>query len=208
MTNLFQPHCQAEEILVAAGAVRQCVMPASEEHFELSSGLHTRLYIDCSQLYRDRELSRQMARLLLARLPECVRRVECIAVPSERARPMAELLAESLCDGKVVALPASRSNDVNSLSLRGRCRDVVHRARTLLFDDVILSGGTLTHLSKLVRSEGGYVLPTVVTIVDRRGPQGIAALPVHSLVQRVSTAWNPSDCPLCKAGSHAVPGHE
>lgn len=66
-------------------------------------------------------------------------------------------------------------------------------------EDVVTKGGRVQQTVDLVRSKGGDVVGIAV-IVDRSGGDAKFDVPFKSALKLSLPTFEPSECPLCKAG--------
>ena len=76
--------------------------------------------------------------------------------------------------------------------------------RVLVCEDVISTGGSTLKTLAAVRATGAVILPQIAVLVNRSGLKELDGLPIYSLLDITIDSWEPSDCPLCKAGSEVV----
>ncbi len=74
----------------------------------------------------------------------------------------------------------------------------------MLVDDVLSTGGTLRKTYEELKSLGAAFFPKIFVLVNRSGLAEWNGFQVAALITRELPMWNPSDCPLCKAGSKAL----
>jgi orotate phosphoribosyltransferase len=69
--------------------------------------------------------------------------------------------------------------------------------RVIITEDVVTTGKSTIETKKVLESLGAEVLG-VACIADRRA-QGVEIdMPIYSAIKLEITAWDPSDCPVCK----------
>ena len=72
--------------------------------------------------------------------------------------------------------------------------------RYVVAEDVVTKGGRVQETIDLVKAAGAKVAG-VVLLVDRSGGKvKFGRIPMFSLMQMTPVTWEPSECPLCKAG--------
>ena len=74
--------------------------------------------------------------------------------------------------------------------------------RFLVVEDVVTSGGSVIEVLGIVRQAGGEIVG-VGSIVDRTGGRIDFGVPFHSVISMEVESYEPSECPLCKAGAPA-----
>ena len=71
--------------------------------------------------------------------------------------------------------------------------------RTLVVEDAVSTGGSVSQVIELVRAAGALALGVSV-IADRTGGKLKLGLPLHTLLTLDIASWNAEECPLCRAG--------
>lgn len=74
--------------------------------------------------------------------------------------------------------------------------------RVLVVEDVVTTGGSVREVLEIVRQAGGEIVG-VGSIVDRTGGRIDFGVPFHSVISMEVESYEPSECPLCKAGAPA-----
>jgi orotate phosphoribosyltransferase len=100
----------------------------------------------------------------------------------------------------VRALFAERVN--GELTLR-RGFSIKAKERVLVVEDVITTGKSTRETIEVVRRTGGDVI-AVGSLVDRSGGKAELGVPYRSLVTLDVPAYQPENCPMCKAGSTPI----
>ena len=160
-----------------------------EGHFLLSSGLHSRQYIQCAAVLQHPTLANRLCGALARGFePDEISVVAGpalggIIVSYELARVLgARTIFAERVDGKLV--------------LR-RGFHLSPEDRVLIAEDVVTTGGSSMELLDLVRQTGATVVG-MAALVDRSG--GAAEFPVkfHSLMSMTLKTFSAAMCPLCK----------
>src|SRR5439155_11715190 len=89
-------------------------------------------------------------------------------------------------------------NVAGKLELR-RSFQIAPREKFLVVEDVVTKGGRVQETMEILRQRGGEVA-AVGTLVDRSGGKLDFGVPLESLIQFDIQTFEPSDCPMCKAG--------
>ncbi len=167
-----------------------------EGHFQLTSGKHSARYLQCAKVFQYPEhaetLCKSLGESFIQEKPDL-----CIG-PALGGVVIAYETARSL---GVRGLFAERDKD-GTMALR-RGFTIEPGERVLVLEDVVTTGGSVKEVIELVKELGGNVIG-VGTIVDRSGGTADFGVPYTSLIQVDVTAYEPDDCPLCRAGSPAV----
>ncbi|MBI4227324.1 MAG: orotate phosphoribosyltransferase [Candidatus Omnitrophica bacterium] len=158
-------------------------------HFQLSSGLHSRQYIQCAMVLQHPTLA--------ARL--------CGALAQGFAADDVSVVAGPALGGITVAYEMARQLGARAvfgervdgrLTLR-RGFHVEPEDRVLIAEDVVTTGESSIELLELIQ-HGGATVIGLTAIVDRSG--GATEFPVkfHSLLSLTLKTFTQGSCPLCK----------
>ena len=183
---------QVTELLGETGALRQ-------GHFEFPTGQHSSHYFQMPLAMRyhgnARVFNVALSRLLrrepevLAALPACA-----IVAPAAGGIPVAFGVREALNADQIFWAEKENGSYYfrQYLDARG--------LKCILVDDVVRSGKVITLMIDLIRKAGAEVVAigSLVHFKDARFDSG--NIPYYSLLDVDSGFYEPSDCPLCKAG--------
>jgi orotate phosphoribosyltransferase len=186
----------------SAGAIRH-------GHFELSSGLHSGMYVQCALVLQYPRFAEKLGQSLAALFGDL--ELHGVVSPAmggliighEVARALAE--AKSSCDGPVGAgVPAIFVERDASGSMTMR-RGFSLRAgqRVLVVEDVWTTGGSTREAMRVVEELGGRVV-AAAALIDRSGGEIRLGVTAKALLDLVIPSYPPKDCPLCADGSVAV----
>ena len=178
---------RALEILKEAGVLL-------EGHFLLTSGRHSGRYLQCARIFRNTRYSEELCAALAAHFKDD--RVDIVIGPALGAVQMAYEVSRALgCENFF----AERED--GSLTLR-RGFAIEPGQRVLVVEDVVTTGGSVREVLEIVRQAGGEIVG-VGSIVDRTGGRIDFGVPFHSVISMEVESYEPSECPLCKAGAPA-----
>ncbi len=173
------------EILTEAGVLL-------EGHFLLTSGKHSNRYLQCAKIFRNTKYSEELCADLAERFADDG--VEVVIGPAMGAVQMAYEVSRHLhCENFF----AEREN--GEMTLR-RGFAVTPGMKCLIVEDVVTTGGSVKEVIKLVQEAGGIVVG-VGSIVDRSNGKADFGVPFKPVIQVNVEAWEPENCPLCKAGA-------
>lgn len=159
-------------------------------HFQLTSGLHSKQYIQCAKLF---EYPQQAAEVLNDFLPRLAQGTETIAAPAIGGITVGYELARLLGCRFVFA----ERRDGKMAFRRGFA--LAPGEKVLVVEDVVTTGGSMQEVVDLARRCGAKVLG-VAAVVDRSGGRSKVDLPVTSLLSLEIEVYKPADCPLCAKG--------
>ena len=178
---------RALEILKEAGVLL-------EGHFLLTSGRHSGRYLQCARIFRNTRYSEELCAALAAHFKDD--RVDIVIGPALGAVQMAYEVSRALgCENFF----AERED--GSMTLR-RGFAIEPGQRVLVVEDVVTTGGSVREVLEIVRQAGGEIVG-VGSIVDRTGGRIDVGVPFHSVISMEVESYEPSECPLCKAGAPA-----
>jgi len=169
-----------------------------EGHFLLSSGLHSPRYFQCARLLAHPEVATRIGAALGEKASGLV--VDFAIAPALGGILVAHEVARKL---GVRALFVERDSDSGQLVLR-RGFTIDPGERALVLEDVVTTGGSLRETVQIVRAHGGKVVATAAIVDRSREPVTAEDVPFFSLARLDFPAYEPSSCPLCRAGSTAV----
>jgi orotate phosphoribosyltransferase len=166
-----------------------------EGHFRLTSGLHSKHYLQCARLLMDpplaTRLGAELARLLLPLLGA--------AAP---AAVVAPALGGVLVSHEVARALACRAlfteRQEGAMTLR-RGFTLGEGEPVVVVEDVITTGGSTREVIEAVRARGGRVV-AAGSLVDRSGGGVELGVPRASLLTLEVDSYTAEACPLCAAG--------
>ena len=175
------------------------VMKALEEsgailtgHFVLTSGRHSNRYIQCARVLEDPALTVRLAGEIVRRLGDRRACIDLVAAPAVGGILIGFAVAQAL--GKRFIFSERQHG---AMTLR-RGFDVSPKARVLVVEDVVTTGGSVGELIDLVRSAGGEIAG-VVSLIDRGGEKAFDAR-YDPLLRLDVESWHADDCEPCAAG--------
>lgn len=162
-----------------------------EGHFILSSGKHSGGYCQCAQLLR---------------WPD-----KAAAVLSAVTEQVKELGVTKVCGpamgGVIVSYELGRQLGLENIFTERKDGEMQLRRgfqvgpgdRILITEDVVTTGKSTMETVRVLEGFGATVVG-VACIADRRNAECVLELPVYSALKLDITAYDPSDCPLCREG--------
>ncbi len=166
-----------------------------EGHFILSSGLHSDRYIQCALVLQHPRVAEQLCSELAGKLRNLC--PVAVAAPALGGVIVSHEVARAL---GARALFTERQE--GAMTLR-RGFSLAPGEPTLVVEDVITTGLSTRETIRAVEQAGGKVVG-VGSLIDRSGGKADLGLPKAALVTLNVQNYNPSECPLCKAGIPAV----
>ncbi len=166
-----------------------------EGHFILSSGLHSDRYVQCAQVLQHPKVAEQLCTELAAKLRHLGATV--VAAPALGGILVAHEVARAL---GVRALFTERQE--GSMTLR-RGFSLAPGEPTLVVEDVLTTGLSTRETMRGVEEAGGKVIGAG-SLIDRSGGAADLGVPRAALATLRIQNYDPTACPLCKAGIPAV----
>jgi orotate phosphoribosyltransferase len=166
-----------------------------EGHFQLSSGLHSTVYLQCA---------------LVLQFPE---RAEAFghAIAEKFQGQGIQLVASPAIGGIVIGHEVARAlgarfvwteRDEGEMTLR-RGFTIAPGEKTLIVEDVITTGGSTRETIEAVRTAGADIVGAA-SIIDRSGGSADVGVPLSSLASLRVLSVESSVCDACKVGEPVV----
>lgn len=193
--------------------IKQIYMDANallEGHFKLSSGNHSQFYLQSAKVLEQPKTARLLAEALAEQIKASGIEIDTVCSPALGGLIAGYALAQAL---DVRYIFAERVG--GEMTIR-RGFDVKEGERVLICEDIITTGGSAMEAGAVVESLGGKVVAFAALanrgFCERRGsdvtrkancklPEG---MPFFALDDFEFEMYDPSECPLCKAGSEAI----
>lgn len=177
-------------------------------HFELRSKLHSDRYFQCANVLRYPRMAEKLCREVTARAVKSGKlgkRIDGVISPAvggilvghevARALGVKCVFAEKVQDGD---RKDATGKPLTKLAMR---RFALKRGeRYVVAEDVVTKGGRVQETIDLVKAAGAKVAGVVVLVDRSAGKVKFGSIPMFSLVQMTPVTWEPSECPLCRAG--------
>jgi len=188
---------------VAAIQIFEDVGAIRHGHFELTSGLHSAIYVQCAQVLQYPKFAEQLGRELAAEFMDL--RVDCVASPALGGVIIGHEVARAIPpgpDGKPIRAIFVERDSLGTLTLRRGFR-VEPDEHVLVIEDVWTTGGSTCETIRVLEEAGARVV-AAGALIDRSG--GKIELPVRTeaLIELKIESHDASECPLCRNGSIAV----
>ena len=162
-----------------------------EGHFRLSSGLHSREYLQCALVLQHPQHAEWLGRAIAARTRDL--RATVVLSPALGGVVIGHEVARAL---GVRALFAERQDGV--LVLR-RGFVLGETDRVLVVEDVVTTAGSTRETMQVAAASGARVVGAA-SIVDRSGGRARLEVPFESLLDIDVPTYQPDQCPLCAKG--------
>lgn len=189
---------EALRIFESAGAIRH-------GHFELSSGLHSGMYVQCALVLQYPRFAEKLGHALASLFSDAV--IGAVVSPALGGVVIGQEVARALPEpkrtvgGGVPAIFVERDAS-GTMTLR-RGFSLQPDQHVLVIEDVWTTGGSTLETIQVVEEAGGRVV-AAGALIDRSG--GRIEFPVESqaLLDLPIASYEPEECPLCREGGAAV----
>ena len=169
-----------------------------EGHFQLSSGLHSTVYLQCALVLQFPERAEAFGR----------------AIAEKYAGEGIELVASPAIGGIVIGHEVARAlgarfvwteRESGQMTLR-RGFTVTAGEKTLVIEDVVTTGGSTRETIEALKQAGANVV-AAGSIIDRSSGTAEVGVPLHALASLKVLSVEPAVCDACKLGEPvAKPG--
>jgi orotate phosphoribosyltransferase len=160
-------------------------------HFQLTSGRHSDTYIQCARVLEHPTLTLDLAREMVARLPEGLN-------PDVVAAPAVGGIIIGFAVALALDVPFLFSERQNGVMVFRRAFEVSRGARVLVVEDVVTTGGSVNEVVQLVEAADAEVVG-VTALINRGGPKAFSR-PFYPLLSLEVASWDFADCHLCADG--------
>jgi len=159
-------------------------------HFQLTSGLHSDEYLQCALVLQHPAIAERLGKELAAQFPAC----DLVASPALGGLIIGHEVARAL--GRRFLFTERDAS--GKMALR---RGFTARSgeTAVVVEDVVTTGGSTREVIQVLQSLGARVA-AAGSIVDRSGGRVDLGVPRVALTTLEVSAWDPTDCPLCKQG--------
>jgi orotate phosphoribosyltransferase len=160
-------------------------------HWQLSSGLHAAKYWQCALALEDAETTRRIGQAIAAGYNNAD--IDTVVSPAIGGIVLGFAVAQAL--GKRFIWAERAQGEM--VFRRGFA--LGPGERVLVVEDVVTTGGSVAEVIKLAQTAGAEVTGAAC-LINRGGQAEIAGIKLKSLVTAVTEAYQPENCPLCRAG--------
>ena len=162
-----------------------------EGHFQLSSGLHSTVYLQCALVLQFPDRAQAFGRALAERFQG--KGIQLVASPAIGGIVIGHEVARALGARFVWT-----EREAGQMTLR-RGFTIAPGEKTLIVEDVITTGGSTRETIEAVRNAGADVIGAA-SIIDRSGGAADVGVPLTSLASLRVLSVESSACDACKLG--------
>ncbi|HSE18911.1 MAG TPA: orotate phosphoribosyltransferase [Pyrinomonadaceae bacterium] len=166
-----------------------------EGHFQLSSGLHSTVYLQCALVLQFPERAEAFGRALAEKFQG--QGIALVASPAIGGIVIGHEVARALGARFVWT-----EREAGQMTLR-RGFTIAPGEKTLIVEDVITTGGSTRDTIEAVRRAGADVVGAA-SIIDRSGGTADVGVPLTSLASLRVLSAAADDCDACKLGEPVV----
>ena len=166
-----------------------------EGHFQLSSGLHSTVYLQCALVLQFPDKAESFGRAIAEQYQE--QGIQLVASPAIGGIVIGHEVARALGARFVWT-----EREAGEMTLR-RGFSVSPGEKTLVVEDVITTGGSTRETIEALKQAGADVVGAA-SIIDRSGGSADVGVPRMSLASLKVLSVEASECDACKLGEPAV----
>ena len=177
-------------------------------HFELRSKLHSDRYFQCANVLRYPRIAEKLCKEVTQRAVKSGKlgkKIDGVISPAVGGILVGHEVARAL-DTKCVFAEKVQDGDRKDATGKPLTKLAMRRfalkrgERYVVAEDVVTKGGRVQETIDLVKAAGAKVAGVVVLVDRSSGKVKFGRIPMFSLVQMTPVTWEPSECPLCRAG--------
>jgi orotate phosphoribosyltransferase len=166
-----------------------------EGHFQLSSGLHSTVYLQCALVLQFPERAEAFGRAIAEKFQG--QGIQLVASPAIGGIVIGHEVARALGARFIWT-----EREAGQMTLR-RGFTITPGEKTLIVEDVITTGGSTRDTIEAVRRAGADVV-AAASIIDRSGGSADVGVPLSSLASLRVLSVESSMCDACKLGEPVV----
>jgi orotate phosphoribosyltransferase len=176
---------EIRQLFEKVGAVRQ-------GHFELSSGRHSGVYVQCALVLQHPEMAEKLGRALAEKFRGAA--IDCVVSPALGGVLVGHELGRAL---GVRAIFVERDSSGHMALRRGFA--IRAGERVLVVEDVWTTGGSTRETMGVVEQAGGRVV-AAGALIDRSNGRLEWDVPAKALLEINMPSYEAFECPQCRAG--------
>jgi len=166
-----------------------------EGHFQLTSGLHSNVYLQCARVLQYPKKAEEFGRAIAEQFKDLG--IELVASPAIGGIIIGHEVARALGARFVWT-----EREAGRMTLR-RGFAITPGEKTLVVEDVITTGGSTRETIDCLKAAGANVLGAA-SIIDRSGRDADVGVPLFALASLRVSSVDPSACDACRIGEPVV----
>ena len=166
-----------------------------EGHFQLSSGLHSTVYLQCALVLQFPEQAEAFGKAIAERFQG--QGIQLVASPAIGGIVIGHEVARALGVRFVWT-----ERDAGQMTLR-RGFTISPREKTLVVEDVVTTGGSTRDTIEALTKAGAHVV-AAASIIDRSAGSADVGVPLTALASLKVVSVEAADCDACKLGEPVV----
>lgn len=166
-----------------------------EGHFLLSSGKHSREYVQCAKVLSYPKYAEEVLKPVVDKVKYLD--IDILVGPAMGGIIVAYEMGRQL--GKEAIFTERKDGE---MTLR-RGFQIKEGQKVLITEDVVTTGKSTMETKKVIESLGGQVI-AVASIVDRTGGKSELDIPLYSSISFQIDTYEKDNCPMCKEGKEIV----
>ena len=174
-----------------------------DPHAELTSGLCSTAFFDCLRLLKYPNIAEILGRQLGKRLKEAdIGKVDWVVSPAYAAITFGHEVAKEL--GAIFMNVEKDPSDPKQKRMLWRRMTIPAEAKVLSVEELITTSSTFKEVQRAViegNTETVNFIPTVGVLVHRPPDLELIDYKAIAVMEKEVPAYDPNECPLCKAGS-------
>ncbi len=174
----------------------------TNDHFVLTSGKHSPIYINKDAMYPHTEKASEVGRLFAEKFKDMD--IDVVVGPALGGIILSQWTAYHLSKLKnknIFGVYTEKTLEKNQIFTRGY-EKFVKGKNVLVVEDLTTTGGSVKKVISSVQEHGGHVI--AVGVMMNRDPKNVNSksmgVPFYALDELFTQNYDAADCPLCKEG--------
>ncbi len=172
----------------------------TEDHFVLTSGMHSPTYVSKDSLYPHTKSASAVGKLFAEKFKDFD--LDVVAAPAIGGIILSQWAAYHLSRLKkkeILGVYTEKTLEKNQIFTRGYDK-LVRGKKVLIIEDLTTTGASVKKVMESVKEHGGTVV--AVGVMVNRDPKNVneqtIGAPFFALGELFTSNYDPEDCPMCK----------